>query len=84
MELRPILGIRGLGPASTARIEREVEPPFALDPSSRMEDDAYNGTNQGAQRGLEEEDSEPAEETTDAPEASSNSAEPDSNVNFFA
>ena len=84
MELRPIPGIRGLGPASTPRIEREVEPPIALDPSSRMEDDAYNGTGQGAERGLEEEDPEITEETTDATEASSTSPEPDTKVNFFA
>ncbi len=84
MELGPIPGIRGLGAASTPRIEREVQPPFALDPSSRMEDDAYNGGGQGAQRGLEEEDSEPAEETADATEASSASVEPDTKVNFFA
>ncbi|MGA7243826.1 MAG: hypothetical protein WBX19_11610 [Terracidiphilus sp.] len=83
MELRPIPGIRGLGPASTSRIEREVEPPIALDPSSRMEDDAYNGSGQGAERGLEEEDSV-AEGTTDMTDASSTSVEPDPKFNFFA
>jgi hypothetical protein len=42
------------------------------------------GAVKGAQRGLEEEDSEPAEETADATEASSASVEPDTKVNFFA
>ncbi len=84
MELRPVRGIRGLAQVSTSRIEREVEPPFALDASSRMEDDAYSGTGHRAQRGLEEEDSEPAEETAGSTDASSTSGEPDGKVNFFA
>jgi hypothetical protein len=83
MELSPIPGIRGVGPARVSRGECEVQPTFALDPSGRMGNNAYNGARQETERGLEEEDSEVAEET-DSPSHLSSSFDPKSRVNFFA
>jgi hypothetical protein len=84
MELSPIPGIRAVGPALVARDEREVQPPFALDPSGRMGDDAYNDTRHETGRGLEEEDSTVAEETDSPADNSLTSSDPESRVNFFA
>jgi hypothetical protein len=84
MELTPIAGIRALGPATSPRDEREVQPTFALDPSGRMADDAYKGARQEAERGLEEEDSEVAEQTDSPSDTLSSSSDRESRVNFFA
>jgi hypothetical protein len=87
MELSPIPGIRAIGPATAPRDEREVQPPFALDRSGRMQDDAYNGARQETERGLEEEDSEVAEEadgSSDTASDPSNSSDSKSRVNFVA
>jgi hypothetical protein len=83
MELTPIAGIRAVGLATSPRDECEVQPTFALDPSGRMADDAYKDARQEAERGLEEEDSELAEET-DSPSDLSSSSDPESRVSFFA
>ena len=84
MELTPIAGIRPVGPATMSRDECEVQRAFALDPSGRMGDDAYNGARQKTERGLEEEDSELDEETDTLSDTVSNSSAPKSRVNFFA
>jgi hypothetical protein len=79
-----IPGIRGIGPANAPLVEREVPPPFALDRSDRMGDDAYNGSGEGAERGLEEADSAAAEEASDDSETSSVPGDPTGGVSFFA
>ncbi|MGC1424675.1 MAG: hypothetical protein WA354_09885 [Terracidiphilus sp.] len=84
MGLSPIPGIRGVESATVTREEREVQPPFALDPSGRLGDDAYNGANQQTERGLEEEDSEVVEEADSSSESPSNSSDSKGGVNFFA
>jgi hypothetical protein len=67
MELGPIAGIRAVSPVMAAHVEREVQPPFALDGAGRMEDDGYNGAaREETERGLEEEDAEMAAD--DSPE----------------
>ncbi|MGA9583743.1 MAG: hypothetical protein WBQ95_00370 [Terracidiphilus sp.] len=60
-----------------------MQPTFALDPSGRMGDDAYNGSRREPERGLEEEDAE-AEETEGPSDTQSRSYDPRSRVNFFA
>ncbi len=84
MELTPIAGIRAVGLAMSPRDEREVQPTFALDPSGRMGDDAYNAARQETERGLEEKDSEATEEADSQSDTLSNSSDPESRVNFFA
>ena len=84
MELSPIAGIRGVGPTSVPKAEREIQPPFALDRSDRMGDDAYNDARQETERGLEEEGSEPAEGTEESAEMPSGSGDANTQVNFFA
>jgi len=84
MELSPIPGIRTVGPATARRDEREVQPAFALDPSGRMEDDAYNGARQDSERGLEEEDSDVAEKADVPSDIPSKSADSKTGVDFFA
>lgn len=82
MGIAPVPGIRGVGPANTTLVEREVEPAFAMDRSERMQDDAYKGSQESAERGMEEEDSDPAKDLSadETPIASY----PDARVNFFA
>lgn len=86
MELSPIPGIRAVGPARMLQGERDVQPTFALDPSGRMEDDAYSDGRREPERGLEEEDTEAeaAEETESLSDILSGSSDPRSRVNFFA
>ena len=84
MGIGPIPGIRGLGPSTTPIIEREIEPPFALDRPGRMGDDAYKGSSESAERGMEEEESEPSESTTDDAATETSHDEAKSAVNFFA
>lgn len=84
MELSPIPGIRAVSPVAARRDEREVQPTFGLGPSERMEDDAYHGGHQETKRGLEEEDSDAAEEVDDPSNIPANSADSKRRVNFFA
>jgi hypothetical protein len=60
MGIAPIPGLRGVDPATATDAEREVEPALALTRCDRMQEDAYHGKQEDAERGLEEEDSEPA------------------------
>jgi hypothetical protein len=81
MGIAPIPGIRGAGPASGSLAEREVEPPLALTRSDRMQEDAYQGSQQSADRGMEEEDAETTEDANvDEPRTTTD----DSHVSFFA
>jgi hypothetical protein len=84
MEISPISGIRATGPATVSRDEREVPPTFALDPSGRLGDDAYNSARQETERGLEEKDSEEVEESDEPSEIPSILSDPKSQVSFFA
>jgi hypothetical protein len=84
MGLSPIPGIRAVGSATVSRDEREVQPTFALDPSGRLEDDAYDDARQVTERGLEEEEPGVTEEADSPSEAPSNSSDPKSRVNLFA
>jgi hypothetical protein len=49
-----------------------------------MEDDAYNGARQDSERGLEEEDSDVAEEADVPSDIPSKSADSKTGVDFFA
>lgn|GEM_PF-4243730 len=84
MGLSPIPSISGVGPARAPNMEREVEPPFALYRSGRMGDDAYKGSGETAERGMEEEESESSDATND--EAATEKALDGvrTGVNFFA
>jgi hypothetical protein len=62
MGIAPIPGLCGVGPANATHAEREVGPALALTRCDRMREDAYPGNQEGAERGMEEEDSEPAED----------------------
>lgn len=73
-----------MGPARGPKLEREVAPPFALDASGLMEDDAYNGHGEDEKRGLEEEGSESTLESDDKAEAVLVRDDQDTSVNFFA
>lgn len=79
MELGRITGIREIGQVSLRR-EREVRPPFALEGSGRMEDDAYGESGGQADRGLEDEE-EVSDEAGESPEGTST---PDNTLDFFA
>jgi len=87
MELAPIAGIHGLGPSRGPKIEQEVAPPFALDATGRMEDDAYNGHGEAEERGLEDEEPESISESParadDKAEASPLPDQQNITVNFF-
>ena len=79
MELGPVPGIRAVR-ASTVRCDEcEVQPPFALDASGRMEDDAYDDSRQEKKRGLEE-DSEAGDGVS---ESVSRSSDAEGRVNFL-
>ena len=84
MELSPIPRIRAMGLAKVPRDEREVQPPFSLDASGRMGEDAYSSRREEGERGLEEEDSENAKETESMSDSLSDSADPRSEVDLFA
>jgi hypothetical protein len=77
VEINPIAGIRAARSAALPRDELEVQPPFALDRPGRLGDDAYSGTRDETERGLEE-DSDVGEETSDS------ASDAESRVNFFA
>ena len=62
MGIAPIPGLCGVGPANATRSGHEVEPTLALTRCDRMQEDAYQGNHNDAERGMEEEDSEPAED----------------------
>jgi hypothetical protein len=81
MGISPIPGIGGLGSANALPAEREVEPAVALTRSERLEDDAYQGNPED--RGMEEEDSEPAE-GANANESHPIAGDSNTRVNFFA
>lgn len=78
MGIVPINGIRRIDALRLQEAEDAVEPLFGLERSGRMGDDAYAGSQEEAERGLEEEEAE------DAPEASPNSSAPDGGVDLFA
>jgi hypothetical protein len=85
MELCPIPGVRAVGPTTVSRDEREVQPPYAVDPAGRMGDDAYNGARQETERELKEESPEVAVEADSTPpDSSSDSSDSESRVNLFA
>lgn len=70
MELRPISGIRGIS-AVRGMLESEVSPALAVDRSDRMTDDAYKKSGEEAERGMEEEASDPMEDEDPENESSS-------------
>lgn len=81
MGLCPIAGIREVDKVSSTRADRGVAPPFALDRSGRIEEDAYNQHSEGAERGLEE----AAEQTDEANEsAETTPPDQDNTVDFVA
>jgi hypothetical protein len=84
MELSPIPGIRAMGPATVSRDEREVRPPFALNASGRMSEDAYSGAREETERGLEDESDEAVEEVDSVLDSLSSTSDSKSRVNFFA
>ncbi len=84
MGLSPIASICEVGTVSSARADREVAPPFALDRSGRMEDDAYKERREDAERGLEEEDAEQADEANESAETSAIPLDPDNTVDLVA
>lgn len=84
MGLSPIAGIREVGTVNSTRADREVTPPFALDRSGRTEDDAYNEHKEDAERGLEEEDAEQADEANESAETSAIPPDRDNTVDFVA
>ena len=83
MQLTPIPGIRGLGPASAPKIERKVAPAFALDAVDRMEDYAYQERGEAGERGLEEDGTELISDNDDTAEVLKQYDE-NSTVNLFA
>ncbi|WP_348261869.1 hypothetical protein P8935_18945 [Telmatobacter sp. DSM 110680] len=83
MGIVPIPGLCGVSPENATRTEREVEPALALTRCDRMEEDAYQGNHEGAERGMEEEDSEPAEDRN-ADESLRADGDPNIRVSFFA
>ncbi len=82
MGIPPIPRIRGVGSVDSPLLEREIRPAFALDRSERMKDDAYQGSRDSAERGMEE-DSEPAADSN-TDETSSTPSDPDIGVSLFA
>ena len=84
MGLTPITRIQEAGRISSTRTDDEVRPPFTVDRSGRMEDDAYSQRGEDAERGLEEEDTEQTDETSESAESSPIPPDSDSTVNFVA
>ncbi len=82
MGIPPIPRIRGVGPTNSPLVEREIQPAFALDRSDRMKDDAFKGSRDSAERGMEE-DSEPAEDSN-TDETASTPSDPNIRVSLFA
>jgi hypothetical protein len=83
MGIASIPGLCGVGPANATRTEHEVEPTLALTRCDRMQEDAYQGNHNDAERGMEEEDSEPAEDGN-ADETLLVNGDPSIRVSFFA
>jgi hypothetical protein len=81
MGIAPIPGIRETSPAKAPVSEREVEPAFALTRSDRLQEDAYEGGQESAEHGLEE-DSEP--EDSNADETALIPSDPNTRISFFA
>ena len=80
MGLSPIAGVREVDKVRT-KADRGVAPPFALDRSGRIEEDAYSQHSEGAERGLEE----AAEQTDEANEsAETTPPDQDNTVDFVA
>ncbi|HEY2472724.1 MAG TPA: hypothetical protein VGI45_33375 [Terracidiphilus sp.] len=84
MELGPITGIRETAKLDSTRNDLEVKPAFGLERCSRMGDDAYGGSEEQGERGLEDEDEPPADETAETSETGSNPTEPVSAMNLVA
>ena len=83
MGISPIPGMSETRPANAPLADREVEPAVALTRSERLEDDAYQDNRESEDRGMEEEDSEPAE-SANADESHSIPGDANTRVNFFA
>jgi hypothetical protein len=83
MGITPISEIRQIGVARPSPEAESVRPPFALEGSSRTEDDSYGAAHEEAERGLEEEDEETGEESNLVSEDGSGFSHSGS-VNFFA
>lgn len=82
MGIAPVPGLCGVGPANATRIVHEVEPALALTRCDRMQEDAYQGNDKNAERGMEEEDSETAEDRN-ADETLLVNGDPNIRVSFF-
>lgn len=54
MILRPVEGIRAVGPVEVKRSASDVSPAFAVEAAGLLEQDSYGGGSQGQSRGLEE------------------------------
>lgn len=58
MNLRPVEGIRAVGPVGVKRSANDVSPAFAVEAAGLLEEDSYAGSAQRQSRGLEEEDAD--------------------------
>lgn len=83
MGLSPITSIGAVDKVSSSRTDREVAPPLALDRTDRMGDDAYDGSDQEAERGLKDDDEGQADETVEAAETRSIPPNAENTVNFI-
>ena len=84
MGIAPIPRLCGVSPINATRAEREVEPALALTRCDRTQEDAYQGNHKDAERGMEEENSELAEDRNADEKLLVNGSDPSIRVNFFA
>ena len=84
MDLRPVEGVRAIGPVGVKRSASDVAPAFAVDGSGRLEEDFYGASASRQDRGLEEEDAELTEDTEDEAEAVAIPTDLTKKVNLFA
>jgi hypothetical protein len=92
MEIRPIRGVRAVSLLNPSRSESTVPSAFAIDSSARTGDDAYSGSRNSPDRGLEEKESvseidgqlgqEMAEDAASGPDPSIGVAPP--TISYFA
>ena len=83
MNVGLVEGIRMVGPAEARRAVTDVMPAVGVEGAGRMEEDSYDGKNEGEERGLDEDSDEVNEEAQqgEGPEVLQESAK---KLNFFA
>lgn len=54
MELRPVEGIRAVGPVDVRRAANDVAPAVGVEAAGQMEEDSYDASAKRQDRGLEE------------------------------